>query len=196
MRIRGYILFPTHRTKPFAAPGATVVHRRNASFGKNVTLARNAYIDAMAAETVVLGDGTTLGRNSRIECTGSIEKLGRGIVVGARVGLGTDSFYGCAGGITIGDDTIVGNFVSMHSENHVISDRLKPVQEQGVTHLGIRIGDDCWIGAKATILDGVRLGNGSVVAAGSVVTAGSYEPFGIYGGVPAKRIGTRGSGNE
>lgn len=51
----------------------------------------------------------------------------------------------------------------------------------------IIIEDDVWVGINATIMSGVKLGKGSVIAAGSIVTK-STEPFGIYGGVPAKLI--------
>ncbi len=105
--------------------------------------------------------------------------------------MGASCFYGCAGGITIGDDTIFGNFISLHSENHNYSDLDIPIRLQGVNRQGISIGKDCWIGAKATILDGVKIGNGCIVATGAVVTKGSYPDFSILGGVPAKIISKR-----
>ena len=114
-----------------------------------------------------------------------------GLVLGDNVGIGSNSFFGCAGGITIGNDTILGNFVSMHSENHNYSDRKIPIRSQGVNSKGIKIGTDCWIGAKVTILDGVNLGDGCIVVAGAVLTEGSYPPFSILGGVPAKIIKER-----
>ncbi|WP_417806940.1 acyltransferase [Thioclava sp.] len=55
------------------------------------------------------------------------------------------------------------------------------------------IEDDVWIGANCTILDDVRLAKGCVIGAGSVVSK-STEPFGIYGGVPARLIRLRGTG--
>lgn len=57
----------------------------------------------------------------------------------------------------------------------------------------IRIEDHVWIGAGATILQNVRIGEGAVVAAGAVVTS-DVEPYTIVGGIPAKKIGVRNSG--
>lgn len=57
-------------------------------------------------------------------------------------------------------------------------------------HLDISIGDDVWIGAGCTILKGVRIGEGSIIAAGAVVTS-DVNPYSIVGGVPAKKIGER-----
>lgn len=55
---------------------------------------------------------------------------------------------------------------------------------------GIVVGDDVWIGARATILDGVTIGQGAVVAAGAVVTK-DVPPYSIVGGVPARVIKSR-----
>ena len=55
---------------------------------------------------------------------------------------------------------------------------------------GIIVGDDVWIGYRATILDGVRIGQGGVVGAGAVVTK-DVEPYTIVGGVPARPIRKR-----
>lgn len=144
-------------------------------------------INALSLEGIQLGAGVSIGRETSIECTGSFKELGKGFVVGNNVGLGEKCHYGCAGGIEIGDNTIVGIYVTMHSENHIFSDMNKPIRMQGVNHKGIRIGCDCWIGAKATILDGTVIGNGCVIAAGAVVT-GQFPDNCVIGGVPAKII--------
>jgi acetyltransferase-like isoleucine patch superfamily enzyme len=52
------------------------------------------------------------------------------------------------------------------------------------------IEDDVWIGYGSIVLSGIKIGQGSIIAAGSVVTQ-DVEPFAIYGGVPAKKIGDR-----
>jgi acetyltransferase-like isoleucine patch superfamily enzyme len=160
-------------------------------FGAGVTFGRDSLVDALSVTGVELGANTSIGRNTRIECTGNLRTIGRGLCVGDNVGLGTDCFYGCGGGITIGDDTIVGNYVTFHSENHQVDNAEKPIRAQGVTRVGISIGNNCWIGAKATILDGANVGDGCVIAAGSVVLAGDYAPNGIFGGTPARLLRSR-----
>lgn len=191
MRLRGHAKFLRLTNAPFVARHVVVKNKNNLELGRSVTFYEYSYVDALASSPVKLSANVSLGRYTRIECTGSLENLGAGIEVGENVGLGANCFYGCAGGIKIGANTIVGNFVSFHSENHVIADLNTPIRQQGVTHSGISIGEDCWIGAKATILDGADLGRGSVLAAGAVLTAGTYEPYTVYGGVPARRLAER-----
>jgi acetyltransferase-like isoleucine patch superfamily enzyme len=191
MKARGVLLFPKRAARPFVGSRVSLRHRGRLTFGHGVTFADGSVVDALSVEGVRFGDGVSVGRNTRIECTGSLRTLGRGIGVGDNVGLGTDSFYGCAGGITMGSDTIVGNFVSFHSENHNSARADLPIRLQGETHQGIVVGNNCWFGARCTVLDGVTIEDGCVFAAGSVVTAGHYPADGIYGGVPARFIKSR-----
>lgn len=158
--------------------------------GKGFVIYRNAYVDALSRDGVVFGDGCSVGMNTVIQCTSLLNKLGKGLIVGHNTGLGTHSFYGCAGGVTLGDNVMVGNYVSFHSENHIFADKNKTIREQGVTHEGIVVGNDCWIGAKATILDGTIIEDGCVVAAGAVCR-GYYPKNSIIAGVPAKVIKVR-----
>lgn len=186
--IRG--IFRT-RKKIFIEKYVVLKSKKQIYFGRNLRLAKNVQLNALSENGIIFGDNCSVGTNTRIECTGSFSFLGKGFKCGSNCGLGTDSFYGCAGGIEIGDDVIVGNFVSMHSENHNFSDTQIPIRLQGVNHKGIKIGNDCWIGAKVTILDGSVIGNGCVIAAGAVVTGKQFPDNVIIGGVPAKIIGSR-----
>ena len=188
MKLRGLLSGIRHGGSIFIGARVIIKSKRQLQVGKGVSIGNNCYIDALSENGIRFGDNVSVGRNTTIECTGNIQFLGNGLTVGNNVGLGTDNFFGCAGGIKIGDDTIIGNFVSFHSENHVYSDNEVPIRLQGVVHQGINIGKDCWIGAKSTILDGVNVADGVIIAAGAVLKAGNYEKKGIYGGVPAKLI--------
>lgn len=157
---------------------------------QNLSIDRGCYIDALSLKGISFGNNVSIGKYTTIECTGTLKSLGKGLKVGSRVGLGTHGFFGCAGGIEIGDDTIFGNYVSLHSENHNFQDRNIPIRLQGVKRKGIIIGKDCWIGAKVTILDGTVIGDGCIVAAGAVVR-GYIPPYSIIGGIPAKVIKSR-----
>lgn len=163
----GYLLFGFGR-RAFVHPSSKVVCRNKISFGKNLSINRGCYIDALSRERIKFGNN---------------------------VGLGSHGFLGCAGGVEIGSDTIFGNYVSIHSENHNYESLELPIRLQGVNRKGIKIGSGCWIGAKATILDGVVLGDGCIVAAGAVVR-GVIPPNSIIGGVPAKILKTRDNENR
>jgi acetyltransferase-like isoleucine patch superfamily enzyme len=89
------------------------------------------------------------------------------------------------GGITIGDSVSISAEVCILTADHDLQSpdfagREKPVE----------IGGHVFIGTRATILPGVRIGRGAAVATGAVVTK-DIEPFTIVAGVPAKPIGRR-----
>jgi acetyltransferase-like isoleucine patch superfamily enzyme len=191
MLIRGSLTFCKHGSFFFRDKKTTLKCKSKIRLGKGVTIARNCYIDALSREGIILGNHVSIGKNTTIECSGTLVNIGKGLKVGNGVGLGTHGFFGCAGGIEIGENTIFGNYVSMHSENHNYNDKNKPIKDQGINRKGIKIGVNCWIGAKATILDGVIIENGCIIAAGALVLEGTYTENSIYGGVPAKFLKTR-----
>ena len=156
-----------------------------------LTASHHTYIDALSKEGVTFGQNVSLGKYTRIECTNEFSDLGKGFKAGDNVSLGSDCFFGSAGGIEIGNYVIFGNYVSLHSENHNFSDVNILMWCQGVSRQGIKIGDDCWIGAKVTILDGVNVGKGCILAAVSVLTKGDYPDYYIIAGVPARVIRRR-----
>ena len=98
---------------------------------------------------------------------------------------------GAGGGIRIGNHVLIGQCVNIHAENHQFNDQNLRINQQGVSYQGVVIEDDVWVGSKATILDGVTIGQGAVIGAGSIVTR-SIPPYSIAVGSPARVIGTRG----
>lgn len=168
-----------------------LLSKQHLKLGRSVMIDDDCIINALSMNGIFFGNNVSIQKRTIIECTGTLKHLGQGLIVGNNVGIGSNSFLGCAGGIAIGDNTIIGNYVSFHAENHNYSDPNIPIRLQGVNHQGIKVGNNCWIGAKVTILDGAVIGNGCIIAAGAVVNQGFYDDNGIYGGVPAKLIKKR-----
>lgn len=168
----------------------TIKCKHKITFGRNSLIAKECYIDGLSRNGISIGDNVSVGYHTTILATGSLKTLGKGIKIGNNVGLGTHGFYGGAGGLEIGDDTIFGNYVSIHPENHNYSNPTLPIRLQGVNHRGVKIGKNCWIGAKVTILDGTCIGDGCIVAAGAVVK-GTFQDNVIIGGIPARIIKSR-----
>lgn len=187
MLLRG-ILF--YRKKVFLAKGVQLLNKKNISLGKNSTIGKYTIIDGYAKEKVYLGDNSKIGPYSEVRCTSHFSKYGKGFAMGSNSGTGKFAFFGSAGGITIGDNVIMGEYVSFHSENHNFSDTSKLIREQGVVSKGIFLGNDIWVGAKVTFLDGSHIGDHCVIAAGAVVT-GKFPNNVVIGGVPAKVIKER-----
>lgn len=113
------------------------------------------------------------------------------IVVGRNFTLNRGTVLSAHTGITIGDDALVGEFVSIRDSAHAIGDPSKPIRKQGFDVAPVRIGHDVWIGRGAVILKGVTIGDGAVIGANSVVT--KNVPAGeIWVGVPARFLRSRG----
>ena len=196
--LRGFVSF--RRRKILIGVGKNVTIRCASKFHflGNAMIHDFCYIDAYSKNGIQVGQNVSIGKNTHIECSGSIHHKGEGLVIGDNVGIGSFCFFGCAGGIEINADTIMGNFVSFHSENHNFAELDIPIRLQGVNHQGIKVGSNCWIGSKVTILDGANIEDGCIIAAGAVVKAGIYNENGIYGGIPAKFLKNRfeGTSNE
>lgn len=125
----------------------------------NVRLRDGVYIDDLSRDGVTLGDRALLVHNNRrIECTGSLSAISKGMSIGHDSTFGAECFFGAAGGIETRNDVIVGQLVCFHSENHNFAKKDVLAREKGVTHRGIKIGDKVWIGAGAVFLDGANVG--------------------------------------
>ncbi len=176
--------------KAFLSENVKLRNRRFISFGNGVTLGRGVSIDGLSRSGVRLGHCVNIGAYSIIEATGVLSKLGEGCSIGKNSALGPFSYIGAAGGVTIGEDVIMGQRVSFHAENHVHDRTDIPIRMQGVKRKGIVIGDDCWIGSNSIFLDGAHVGRGCVIGAGSVVR-GEIPPYSVAAGVPARVIRSR-----
>jgi acetyltransferase-like isoleucine patch superfamily enzyme len=105
--------------------------------------------------------------------------------IGARTVINRGCCLDVRSGLRIGDDVSVSPEVAILTTQHDPNDPDFALQGRAVV-----IEDNVWIGMRAMILPGVRVGRGAVVAAGAVVT-GDVEPLDIVAGVPAKVVGRR-----
>jgi acetyltransferase-like isoleucine patch superfamily enzyme len=154
------------------------------SKGRGVRIDRTARIWTDGGQRVEIAD------DSRIEYGALLSTYGGYILVGRRCSIGPYCVLYGHGGLTIGDDVLIAAHVVIVPSNHNIDDPTIPIRDQWTTDVGIRIESNVWIAARATILDGVTIGSGSVVAAGAVVTR-DVQPNSIVGGVPARVLRDR-----
>ena len=108
-----------------------------------------------------------------------------GLTVGEHCTLGDGGFYDGRDTITIGDNVNIASEIRIYTREHDIDSA--DFAECGGP---VVIADYAYIGTRVTILPGVRIGRGAVVASGAVVTK-DVEPFMLVGGVPAKPIRRR-----
>lgn len=113
----------------------------------------------------------------------------------AKVSLGDYSGIGVNakihGTCTIGSHVMMGEDCTIITRNHKFDRTDIPMMEQGFEpEQPVTIGNDVWIGDKVTILPGVHIGDGCIIAAGAVVTK-DVAPYTIAAGVPAKAIKNR-----
>lgn len=111
--------------------------------------------------------------------------------LGSNVTIQPMTYIEASGGVSIGSDTSIAHGVSIMSETHNTDEREIPFKCQGMTYKPVTIGEDVWIGAKATILAGITIGNKAIIGANSVVTK-DVPDYAIVVGAPAKIIKYRG----
>lgn len=109
--------------------------------------------------------------------------FGRNLTVGKNVFINSGVTFTDMGGITLEDNVLIGPKVTIVSVNHPLS----PAHRHGLELKPVRIKQNAWVGANATILPGVTIGENAVVAAGAVVTK-AVPANTVVAGVPAKVI--------
>lgn len=174
--------------------------------GKNVRISRRAKIfgagKIVIGNNVVIEDDVLINANSP---SSNCIKLGDDCVIkkgtlveayGGKIEIGKNCSFNpyCViyghGGLSIGNDVRIATGAVIVPANHIFEDKNIPITKQGIKTKGISIGNDVWIGANVTILDGVEIGDSTVVGAGAVVTK-NIPSHCIYAGVPAKLIRER-----
>lgn len=128
-------------------------------------------------------------------------KIGKNVIIYGGIEIRSPYNIEIGDGTIIGDDSkldgrngiIIGNNVNFSTGVWVWTEQHNPQSSDFSCineGLPVIIGDRAWISCRVVILPGVTIGEGSVIAAGAVVTK-DVEPYSIYGGIPAKKIGDR-----
>lgn len=108
---------------------------------------------------------------------------GKNITLGKNVFINACCRFQDQGGITIGDNVLIGHNTTIATLNHDFNSE----KRANITPNPVKIGNNVWIGSDCTILPGVTIGNGAIIGAGSVVTK-SVEENTIVAGNPARFI--------
>ena len=149
-------------------------------FGAVTFLGRRSWIKATDGGEIFLADGIAVDHDCIILAKGGRVALGKGGFVG----------QGCVivsvSEICIGAKVLIAEYVTIRDQDHEFEGE-RATAENGMRVSAIRIGDNVWIGAKATITRGVTIGDNAVVGANAVVTRDVPENA-VVGGVPAKVI--------
>ena len=135
---------------------------------------------------IAIGDGVILGRNTILNCKGGDIEIGGNTNISANCMLLSESRLCIGENVLIAGMTYIvagGNHGIERTDIPIIS---QPCRSKG----GVTIGNNCWLGANVTILDGVTIGRDSIIGAGAVVTE-SIPEFAIAVGVPARVIKMR-----
>jgi len=128
--------------------------------------------------------GLKIGKGSKIHVCGRFFNPGK-IVIGQDTVIGEYSFLDGRGKLTIGDHTDIATGVLIYNSKHDIND-----PEFKAVEYPVEIGDYVFIGPRAIIMPGVKIGQGAIVAAAAVVTK-DVPPGKIVAGVPARQIAER-----
>jgi acetyltransferase-like isoleucine patch superfamily enzyme len=111
------------------------------------------------------------------------------LAVGANVSISGNAFI--SGPVTLGHDVMIGPYCALSAGAHRFDIPGKTIRDSGGTDgRGIVLEPDVWLGHGVTVLDGVRIGVGSVVAAGSLVTK-SIPPYTLSAGAPCRPLRDR-----
>jgi len=158
--------------------GRIILARSGVDAEGRVSISHGVRLRATDGATARLADGVIIDRSADITA-----KYGT-LAIGSRSYLGQFCVICARESITIGADCLIAEHVSIRDQDHRFGHGLTTAKA-GFTTAPILIGNNVWIGAKATVIKGVTIGDNVVVAANSVVTHDIPSNV-VVAGVPAR----------
>lgn len=160
--------------------GSTLEIVGQVKIGKNVYIGDHVSLIVEPGATLSIADNSFIGESCYIKC------FGGDITIGREVSINSKSFINGCGGVSIGDNTRIGTQSIIIASNHKFGEPDLLVKD-AITKQGVSLGENIWLGARVTILDGVHIPDNSVIGACSLVSK-TLNESGVYVGVPAKKI--------
>ena len=160
--------------------GCTVDISGQVKIGKNVYIGDHVSLIVEQGAILEIADNSFIGENCYIKC------FGGKISIGHDVSINSKSFINGCGGVSIGDNTRIGTQSILIASNHKFGEPDLLVKD-AITKQGVCLGENIWLGARVTVLDGVTIPNDSVIGACSLVSK-PLDESGVYVGSPAKKI--------
>jgi acetyltransferase-like isoleucine patch superfamily enzyme len=148
--------------------------------GRGITLSGGVDINVIGGGSLTLGDDCYIEQNVQITAEGQV-------TIGARSFVGRGSVIASSHSVIIGADALIAAYVTIRDQDHAIGDVVLPYRHQGKETSPVKIGNNVWIGTKASVLRGVAIGDGAVVGAHALVIS-DVESRTVVGGVPAKLL--------
>ena len=161
---------------------------------QGVRISRSTVVSIDQGCRLQMGSGTSVGtgtllivaRDSVPDAPTAVLKVGKNTAINEYCNIRAS---GCT--IDIGDNCLFGQFATVIGSNHgIAASPLILEQAWDTEKCGVTIGEDVWLGSHAVVLPGVTVHQGAIIAAGAVVVS-DIPAYEIWGGVPAKKIGTR-----
>lgn len=164
-------------------------HPKKIFLGDNVIIDDNVLLDAKGSENsgITLKNDVFIGRNSILSCKGGE------IILEERANVGFNCEIFSSNRVVIGKDNLIAAYTYVVGGGNYKLERTDiPINQQPDFDGkgGVITEEDVWLAAHVVLLDGTKVGKGSVIAAGAVVS-GEIPPYSIAGGVPAKVIKSR-----
>jgi acetyltransferase-like isoleucine patch superfamily enzyme len=129
-----------------------------------------------------IGKGTEIGSFTKVKATDG------DLTIGTHVSIGPNCFITASnGGVTIGDYAMIAANSCVVGNNYRYDKLDVPISQQESDSIGIRIGNNVWLGCGTIVMDGADIGDGSIISANSVVS-GKIPPNSIAQGNPAAVI--------